>query len=80
MFCEDRSENFEFGPFDFQSVCLVSCKQEGTRLTTHTKFILKSRILMTSDTNSSIHYAFKKCFYRFHHTDEILSSSFSSYL
>ena len=37
MFCEDHSENFEFHPFDFQSV-LVSCKQEGTRLTTHTEF------------------------------------------
>ena len=61
------------------SVCLVSCKQEGTRLTTHTKFTFKSSILITSDTNISIHCAFKKCFYRIHHTDEILSSRFSSY-
>jgi len=56
--------------------CLVSCKQEGTRLTTHTKFIFKSSILITSDTNISIHCAFKKCFYRIHHTDEIFSSLF----
>ena len=61
------------------SVCLVSCKQEGTHLTTNTEFILKSRNLMTSNTNISIHCAFKKCFYRIHHTDEILSSSLSSY-
>ena len=45
-------------------------------MTRHTKFIFKSSILITSDTNISIYCAFKKCFYRIHHTDEILSSRF----
>ena len=33
---------------------------------------------MTSNTNSTLHYDSKRCFDRIHHTDDILSSSFSN--
>ena len=76
MFYEDHFENCEFDKFDFQTVLFCVNKKVLTCLQhTHS---LRSRILMTSNTNIPLRWAFKKCFDRIHHTDETFkSSSFS---